>query len=193
MAASGLARLPIKAVDGLLDRVFSVVGALTLAQAPAFISHYIQRLAGHLAEAERSVVNWLTIAHKAGLADVVQLAARYRSSANTEVIEAGNKCLADLQRVEELRAALTAIREAPVWRRGVELIVNMDRSIAAGTLKDFQPNLPMTLESAIYALLGIVAGLIVYAIFKAVLKMIGRALASASHHGSGGTPEKSGK
>jgi len=178
------------AIDGLLDRVFSVVGALTLAQAPAFIAHYIQRLAGHLAEAERGVASWLAIAHKAGLANVVQLAARYRSSPNAEVVEAGNKCLADLQRVEELRAALTAVRDAPVWRRGVDFLMNMDREIAAGTIKDFQPNLPMTLESILYALLGIVVGLMVYAVFKAVLKLIGRMVAAASHHESG---KKSGK
>lgn len=190
MAISRLARLPIAAVDGLLDRVFSVAGALTLAQAPAFMAHYIQRLAGHLSEAERGVAQWLAIARKAGLADVVQLAARYRSSPNTEVIEAGNKCLADMQRVEELRAALNAIKEAPVWRRGVEFLVNMDRDIAAGTLKDFQPNLPMTLESILYALLGIVAGLAVYTVFKALIKLTGRLVAAASHQGPG---KKTGK
>jgi hypothetical protein len=48
----------------------------------------------------------------------------------------------------------------------------------------------MTLESILYALLGIVAGLAVYTVFKALVKMTGRLVASASSHGSG---KKTGK
>ena len=195
MASSGLTSLPLRAIDGLADRVFAVLGAMTMAQVPAFIAHYIQRLGGHLAEAERNVAGWWTIAHNAGCPNLVQLAARYRANGTAEVVAAGNKCLADVQRVEELKASLSAIRDAPAWRRGIEFLSNMDREIVAGTLKNFKPNLPMTLESAAYALLGIVAGLVLYSVLKALLKMLGHAItaASASSGSTNKKPKPSGK
>jgi hypothetical protein len=187
-----LVKLPLKAIDSVADRVFSVLGALTLAQAPAFIAHYLQRLAGHLAEAERNVAGWTAIASKAGLGDVVELAARYRSSTDTDVIAAGNKCLADMQRVEQLRDALSAIRDAPAWRRGIEFLFNMDRNIAAGTFGDFTPNLPVSMESAAYALLGIIAGLLAYRMTKATFRLLAVAIA-ATASGSRGNGRPGGR
>ena len=41
--------------DGILDRVFSIIGAVAFSQVPEFIQQYIQRLGGHVDEAQHQV------------------------------------------------------------------------------------------------------------------------------------------
>ena len=107
----------MKVLDSLLDRVVAVVGAVGGSQLPGYIQHYMQRLGGHVAEAEKNVAGWQQIADGATNGDVAGLAGFYLQSTDPEVIAAGSKCSADLARAAELRTALDALQDASVWER----------------------------------------------------------------------------
>jgi hypothetical protein len=61
-----------------------------------------------------------------------------------------------------LAGALKELQAAPVYKKFIVFAQNADLSIARGTLDNFTPGLPLTLESAAYAAAGIVIGMIVY-------------------------------
>ena len=54
-------------LGGLLDRIIAVFGAVGLAQFPQFFSQYIQRLGGHLAEAQFILVRYEMTAEYFGI------------------------------------------------------------------------------------------------------------------------------
>lgn len=155
-------RLPLKAVDGLADRVVVIIGALLLSQTPAFISQYTQRLGGHVKEAERNVSTWQDIADENTDGDLAVLARRYEASVEPEVSAAGRKASKDVERLRYLREALAAIEQAAPWNRPLVFARRFDRDIAKGTWREFTPAMPLTAESMAYAFSGLVLGLLIY-------------------------------
>ena len=152
----------MKVLDSLLDRVVAVVGAVGGSQLPGYIQHYMQRLGGHVAEAEKNVAGWQQIADGATNGDVAGLAGFYLQSTDPEVIAAGSKCSADLARAAELRTALDALQDASVWERPLAFLGHFDPQIADATLESFSPNIPLDLEGLIYAACGFVLGVVAY-------------------------------
>lgn len=165
---------PFKLLDSVLDRVLAVVGGLLLAQVPAFLDAYMQRLDGHLGEAQRNIASWQEIADRVHLGDLHALAESYQAAQQPEVVEAGRKLAEDMVRLDELRAARKAIAEAPVWQRAAVFLWNMDSDIVRATAKEYVPNLPLDAESLIYGFLGLVLMLALYQGSKAGVKGVGR-------------------
>ena len=162
MAGMRVLRYPVKVVDSLLDRIVAVLGAVGGSQLPGFIQHYTQRLGGHVAEAERNMASWQTIANGITQGDVAELANLYLLSTDPEVIAAGSKCTVDLARAAELRGALAALQDASVWGRPFVFLGHLDREIADATLASFSPNVPLDLEGIVYAACGLVLGIVIY-------------------------------
>ena len=55
---------PFRFLDGLVDRVVSLAGAVGLAQFPQFFAQYLQRLGGHLEEARLVIARYRAAARK---------------------------------------------------------------------------------------------------------------------------------
>ena len=157
-----VAQYPVKVVDSLLDHVVAVVGAVGGSQLPGYIQHYMQRLGGHVAEAEQNVAGWQEIADGTTSGDVAGLANFYLRSTDPEVIAAGSKCTADLARATELRGALDALQGASLWERPFVFVRHLDTEIADATLESFSPNVPLDPEGLVYAALGLVLGILLY-------------------------------
>jgi hypothetical protein len=161
MGIMKLLRYPVKIIDSLVDRIVAVVGAVGGSQLPGFIQHYTQRLGGHVAEAEHNLRGWQAIADEASV-DLSGLVRTYLGSPDPEVVATGQKCAADMVRVEELRAALAALQDASVWGRPVTFLKHLDLGIADATLASFSPNVPLDAEGLVYALFGLLLGLVMY-------------------------------
>jgi len=142
--------------------VAAVVGAVAGSQVPGFMQHYMQRLGGHLDEAERNLQGWRDIAGTVGSSGVADLANSYVLTADPKVIAAGQKCMADITRVHELQGALTALQDASVWSRPFVFIRNLDPEIAKATLGSFTMNVPLDIEGLFYAASGLVLCLLLY-------------------------------
>ena len=164
---------PLRLIDSALDRICGILGALLLSQIPGFISHYVQRLGGHLAEAQRNADSWQTIADKTTGGSLSLLTREYLSSDIRTTVEAGNKCLADIGRLNKLQEALEAINEASPWSRAIVFLRHMDADIARSTLESYVPNLPIDFESLMYAAAGLALAVLLYHIIKWIFKLIG--------------------
>ncbi len=151
-----------RVLNGMLDRISAIAGALAVAQLPGFIQHYTQRLGGHVVEARLNVSGWQRIADETAGGQLDALLGGYMADASAAVLAAGRKGITDVERAAQLERAFEALVEAPVWQRPVVFLRHLDGAIARATWGYYQPNLPFNLESLIYALAGLLAGWCLY-------------------------------
>jgi len=144
-----------------MDRIFSVLGALSLAQFPQFIQQYLQRLAGHADEAMRIVERYKLAADRAGMEFSVYIQ-RFNDDSNAVVAEHGSIMTEAVERADFLTNAVESLQNSNMLTRPFVFLNNLDTDIAWQALLIFQPGVPTTVEGIMYALVGIMLGLLVY-------------------------------
>lgn len=149
------------AVDGLIDRVLCVLGAVLFSQMPEFMQQYVQRLGGHLDEARRQLAQFKDVATKSGLT-LDQLIANTATNADPAVVRLGGVVSEAVTRVDHLAAAEMAIRDASLWTRPFVFFSHFDGSIGRAAWAAFKPAVPTTVEGLVYAGLGVLLFLAVY-------------------------------
>lgn len=152
---------PVRFIDSILDRICAVLGALAMAQFPQYLAQYIQRLGGHVDEAARGMEKYREIAKDVGKT-LYQYSQHLLNSKDPAVFKTGQKIAGDLERYDQLAAALKELQNAPAYKKLFVFIKDIDFDIARSTLSNFTPGLPVTLEGAAYAAVGIVIGMILY-------------------------------
>jgi hypothetical protein len=152
---------PVRFVDSLLDRICAVIGAVVFMQFPQYLMLYIQRLGGHVDEAARNIEKYKEIAQDAGKT-LHQYSQHLLNSTDETIFKTGQKIAGDIERYNHLAGALKELQAAPVYKKFIVFIQNVDLGIARGTWENFTPGLPFTFESAAYAVAGILIGMIAY-------------------------------
>ena len=152
---------PVRFVDSIFDRVCAVLGAVVFAQVPQFITHYVQRLGGHVDEAARGIGKYREIADDIGKT-LEQYIQHLLNSKDPAVFKSGQKIAADLERYNHLANALRELTSAPLYKKFFVFVRDIDFGIARGTAGSFTPGLPLTPEAAAYAVAGIIVGMAVY-------------------------------
>lgn len=138
-------------LDNLGSALTGGAGGMALSQAPAYAHAYLQRLGGHIDEAQR-------------------LVDRVREGAALPTLDPASRAQAvtDLSgRVADLHAARDALLDAPAWLRPVLLLGHADPAIAGRTLEAFTPALPLDPASLAYTGAGVVLALVVWELLKA--------------------------
>lgn len=155
----------------LLDRIFAVLGALLFSQIPLFIIYYIQQLQGHVSELQVQVDAIRRLASQNGksLEHYIQ---KFLSSSDLDFHGQGLLMQKMVERLEAFSKALFSLQQASIWERPVIFVKNLDWSIFQATLDHYEVGLPITLEGAFYALLGIFIGFLIFYL----IKMCGNAL-----------------
>ena len=153
---------PLRLFDTIADHIVVVVGVVLVSQIPAYMDHYAQRLGGHVAEARRNVEGWEAIAGKATEGDLAKLSEVYLASEQSEVIEAGAKCVEDVARFEQLNTSLVALNNASGWSRPAVFVRTADAAVARSALGSFSPGIPLHAEGLVYALAGMLFSLMLY-------------------------------
>jgi hypothetical protein len=151
-------RWTLRKCDTLLGTILAAAAGLCFAQLPAFIQQYLQRLGGHVDEAQLSLTQILD-----------GESARALDAPTLEVLTVSLQ-----QRVTALEAGEQAISGASASVRPFVFLREFDFDIAAATLRVFEPALPLSFAGLIYALTGIVAGWLLYELFKAPVGMLAR-------------------
>lgn len=148
----------LRKLDTLAGAVVAGIGGAATSQLQAFIGQYLQRLGGHIDEAERA---YGTILH----------GDRYQ-----QMETAARELIAQdaLARVNDLENARNAIHGAGLFTKPFVFAAHIDWSIARGTWEVFIPALPVDMAGLVYAAMGLVAGLILYEIVKAPLPLMMR-------------------
>jgi hypothetical protein len=154
-----------KWLDQLMDRIFSVAGALVLAQAPEYFQQYTQRLAGHVNELQRYINAMQKIADLSGksLEDYI---GKFVTHQDFDIASQGQLMAEMLHRWSMLNESLQSMTSASLFYRPFAFFRYVQTDIAWMTLKDFSPAFPITLESALYALFGLVLGYALYQSLK---------------------------
>jgi hypothetical protein len=140
-------------LDGLLDRVLAVVGAVLFSQAPEFFQQYLQRLGGHLDEARRILAQFERTAGEAGL-PLDRFIERTSANSDYAVARLAGVMTDAVARVQELAAAFAALRDASPWTKPFVYLRDLDTAIARATWTDYRPAVPTTAEGLMYAAAG---------------------------------------
>lgn len=161
----------LKWLGGLMDRAFAVLGALLFAQAPLFMQQYTQQLIGREAELKLQVEG---MRHAASLSGKTMEAfiKKFTGSGDIDFISQGEAMQGMVTRWYHLSDALAAMQNSTMWGRPFAFIYHLNADAFSSTLANFHAGLPMNLEGAVYALLGIVFGYFVFAFFRKITKSI---------------------
>ena len=167
-------RSALTAAEGLFDRLLCVAGAILFSQVPEFIQQYLQRLGGHLDEAQRQLGRLRAAAEASGLT-VEQLAARTEADPDAAIGKLGGVLREAISRVQQLSEAEAAIRHASLWTKPFVFARYYDEAIARATGSVFRPAVPTTIEGLVYALVGMALMLALYHLgAKALVRKVAR-------------------
>lgn len=148
-------------VDGAVDRVLCLVGAILFSQLPEFMQQYLQRLGGHLDEARRVLAQFQDVAMKSGIT-LDQLIAKTQASIEPGVTRLGGLMQDAVTRVAYLAGGEAAIRDASILTRPFVFVRHIDFPIARATWKAFKFAVPTTVEGLFHAGLGMLVALLLY-------------------------------
>jgi hypothetical protein len=161
MKSFGPTRVALSFVEKVLDRVLCVVGAVLFSQMPEYMQQYLQRLGGHLAQAQRDLQRFRDVAVKSGQT-LDQLIQSFRASSDAAVAKTAGVIEATAEQVADLAAAEHALRTATPWTRPWAFFRHLDSGIAGDTWSVFQPAVPTTFEGLMYAAAGVLVALALY-------------------------------
>jgi hypothetical protein len=142
------------AIEGFLDRLVCVLGAVCAAQAPEFLQQYLQRLGGALGFAHEQLRAFEAAAQAAGkpwarfVADTI-------ANPDPGLAKLGTTMADTATRVDELATAQAALLDASVWSRPWAFLRHLETGIAHDTLAAYQPAVPTTAEGLVYAAAGL--------------------------------------
>ncbi len=167
----------LRLINGLLDRVCVVAGALIFSQAPQFIQQYTQRLGGHIAELKSQVEMIRQTAAFSGK-NIEQYIHRFTSSPETDLEQQGLFLQRIVDRLATLSSAMHELQDAASLAKPFVLLGHFQLDVAQGTLQAFQPGLSLNAEGICYALMGIVIAHLLYIGASGTFKSIFRRRAS---------------
>ena len=159
---------PLRILESLFDRALAIVGSITLAQFPQFYAQYLQRLGGHLDEARRIVSEYSKAAKSFNL--TLQEFIKIHLTANNPVVQSTGTIIENsLNRLADLEKSFQALKGGSLCNRWWIFLKNMDPAIFRQTCSDYTPGLSFTVESLIYALIGL---LITWGIYQGIKGLI---------------------
>ena len=151
----------LRTFDGLIDRLLCVLGAVLFSQGPEFMQQYLQRLGGHLQEAQRQLALFREAATRSGRT-LEEFITQTRANPDAGVVQLSHVMSDAVDRTASLQAAHDAIAHSALWARPFVFIRHADPSIAHATWTAYLPAVPTTVEGLIYALMGMLFCLLVY-------------------------------
>ena len=150
-----------------------IAGAAGLSQFPEFSQQYVQRLGGAVDELSRFVAEFdadaaeVGLSRAAALQDLAQGGAMGAKRAET--------VSATIERHGRLSADLRALQAAGPFTRAYRATRFRDGEIATRAWGAFRPGLPLTFEGAVFAGVGLIAGMVGIAAVLALLRrLLGR-------------------
>jgi len=160
-----------KWIGGLIDRICAVSGALIFSQIPLYMQDYQQRLSGHLAELQSQVQGMRQAAALSGKS-LQQYVAKFQSSPDIDFKNQGALMHEMIQRFQQLNEGHQALLNSTVYSKPLMFFKYIDAKIAKSTWASFEWGLNLTVDGFLYALLGIVCGLMVYGMLSKLFRMV---------------------
>ena len=147
--------------DRTFDRIICVIVAFLFCQFPQLVQQYELRLAGHVAEASRQML-LLENSAKLGGKTLDEYIRKFLSQQDVDFVHQGEVMQNIQDRYLDLTKALTSLESSKVWAKPFLFFYHIHSEIFQETLQTFTFGLSVTLESAIYALIGVIIGALLY-------------------------------
>lgn len=133
----------------LVDKVLFTITVILGMQLPAFISAYVQRLSGHLNEANIQLSKFKEIAEFQYQGDLEKLVSAYLKNTDFSIQQTGKMIAELINRTEHLQVHMDALNSEQYIERVEYFLFNFDRSLARDTLNYFEMSLPLTVEAVL--------------------------------------------
>ena len=176
----------LRPIGTLFDRIFCLGLAVLLAQFPVYLNQYIDVLSGAQQEAETTFRDLEQAAASFQLR-VDEYLQRLQENADPMVQANAEVSMRVVERYRRYTEALGDLTTTSVWGRPFALAKHYDPAIHSAM--HFEPNIPLTWEGAIYALLGLLLALGLIGL----VKWLGRRLQPQKDpivaYGRGGKPK----
>ena len=154
-----------KWIGGLVDRVFALVGAVIISQAPLFMDQYQQQLTGHIAEL-RIQVSVIQQAAKQSGKTVEQFVQKFLLSGDVDFVRQGEIIQEMIERLQSLSSAQQSVNTSTVFMKPFVFVRHMNWDVANSTAHKFIPGLAFSLEGLIYAFIGLILGYLFFRVIK---------------------------
>jgi len=155
-------------ISGLTDRMFAVLGALILSQAPQVMNQYEHRLGGHIAELQMQIHQMELAAVQSGKT-LEQYVQKFQTSPDEDFVSQGRIMGGMVKRLGGLSKAYNNLHHGSIFSRPFVFLYGMKLDIAKETLNSYQIGLAVNLEGLVYALIGICAGFFLYLISSRII------------------------
>ena len=133
----------------LVDKVLFTITVILGMQLPAFINAYVQRLSGHLNEANIQLSKFEEIAKFQYQGDLEKLVSAYLKNSDFSIQQTGKMISELMNRTEYFQAHMNALHSGEYIERVKYFLFNFDPSLARDTLNYFELSLPLTFEAVI--------------------------------------------
>lgn len=160
-----------------LALAFGIITALLTSQVPEFVQQYRQRLGGAIDALRQSVERFDADAGASGLTREEGLT-RLQTGPDDFVRRRGESEVVAMNRLERLEQYREAMRDAGPIKRLAAFLRYGDAQLADRTLRDFEPAVPTTIEGAVIAGAGFIAGYGLVRVLAAPFRRRGRRTAA---------------
>lgn len=133
----------------LVDKVLFTITVILGMQLPAFINAYVQRLSGHLNEANIQLSKFEEIAKFQYQGDIDKLVNAYLKNTDFSIQQTGKMIAELINRTEHFQVHMDALNSGEYIERVKYFLLNLDHSLARDTLNYFELSLPLTFEAVI--------------------------------------------
>lgn len=158
-------------IQSVLSKLLSIVCVFFLCQFPAFFQQYLVCLSGHAAECSR-VIRLLEHGAEKNGKTLDQLVHAFLLSHDMDNQSIGEVIHALKQRQSWLEASRIQLQESSVGKRPFIFMTTLDREIVQETLSGFTVQIAFTIETAIYAFLGLVIAMGIEKLMSSMWKKI---------------------
>lgn len=162
-----------KLICTALDKIFTIVVVLLFCQLPLFIEQYEMRLSGHVQESTLLVQELEKTAGKANRT-LPEYIHKLLKADDHEASLAGGLFENALKRNKELVNAFTKLINANAFTKPFVFLLHIQRDVMSETYQDFTFGLSLTLETVLYALIGLLAAVALLQLVRHLWKKLRR-------------------
>ncbi len=143
-------------LGGVVERVVIVVSALAFSQLPLYMQQYEQQLIGRIDELKLQMDAFTKAANGYSLDVYIE---KFTSHSDPFFANHGKLLIALTERYNTLKSSYVSLESASVFSKPFLFLTHVKADIASSTWSHFDLGLPLTSEGAVYALIGVLIGM----------------------------------
>lgn len=155
----------------MADRIFVVLGALIFSQVPLYMHSYSLQLQGHVAELQIHLDTLQDIAFQTGKS-LEQYVQKFILSPDADFRLQGEAMNRTIERSHSMSEALYTMEHATIWERPFFFIRYLDWQTAKSTMANFEIGIPLNMEGAVYAVVGILVGSTLFFLIRRLASLL---------------------